>query len=102
MPSLFCVLLDKAAERATHFLHPETWGALSVSFSPLNAVPNVLPILASTEKAPKLEAHPAASGGFAALEKHRKLAFTEQVRSPARQLLLPISTDDVDNDMSEE
>jgi len=55
------------------------------------------------EKPPKLEAHPAAaSRDFAALEKHRELAFTEQVRSPARQLLLPISTDDVDNDMSVE
>gem|GEM_PF-6251494 len=92
----------RKAEGATHFLHPETWVAPSVSFSPLNAVLNVLPILASTEKAPRLEAYPAASGDFAALDKHRKLAFTEQVRSPARQLLLPIPTDDVDNDKSKE
>ncbi len=71
----------------------------------LEALLNVLPAVASTEKAPKLEAHlAAASSDFAALEKLRKLAFAEQVPEPAKQLLLPIATaenDDEGNDDGE-
>ena len=36
-----------------------------------------------------------ASGDFDALEKLRKLAFAEQVPSGAKQLLLPIATDEI-------
>jgi hypothetical protein len=46
----------------------------------LEALLNVLPAVASTEKTPKLEAHlAAASSDFAALEKLRRLAFSEVV-----------------------
>jgi hypothetical protein len=46
----------------------------------LEALLNVLPAVASPEKAPKLEAHlAAASSDFAALEKLRRLAFSEIV-----------------------
>lgn len=59
----------------------------------LEALLNVLPAVASPEKAPKLDANlSGASGDFDALEKLRKLAFAEQVPEPARQLLLPIAT----------
>jgi len=68
----------------------------------LEALLNVLPTLASTEKAPKLEAHlAAASSDFAALEKLRKLAFAEQVPEPAKQMLLPIETLEEDNEGGE-
>ncbi|MGA2699556.1 MAG: DUF1156 domain-containing protein [Isosphaeraceae bacterium] len=69
----------------------------------LEALLNVLPAVASTEKAPKLEAHlAAASSDFAALEKLRKLAFAEQVPEPARQLLLPIATAENDDEGNED
>jgi putative DNA methylase len=59
----------------------------------LEALLNVLPAMASPEKAPKLDAGLAgASGDWDALEKLRRLAFAEQVPEPARQLLLPIAT----------
>jgi putative DNA methylase len=62
----------------------------------LEALLNVLPAVATPDKAPKLDANLAgASGDFEALEKLRKLAFAEQVPVPARQLLLPIATLDV-------
>jgi putative DNA methylase len=65
----------------------------------LEALLNVLPAVASPEKAPKLEAHlAAASSDFAALEKLRKLAFAEVVPEPARQLLLPIAAAEDDNE----
>ena len=68
----------------------------------LEALLNVLPAVASPEKAPKLEAHlAAASSDFAALEKLRKLAFAEQVPEPAKQLLLPITSGEVDLDDGE-
>jgi putative DNA methylase len=64
----------------------------------LEALLNVLPAVASTEKAPKLEAHlAAASSDWGALEKLRKLAFAEQVPEPARQMMLPIETTEEDN-----
>jgi len=69
----------------------------------LEALLNVLPAVASSEKAPKLEAHlAAASSDFAALEKLRKLAFAEQVPEPARQLLLPIATAENDDEGNED
>ena len=65
----------------------------------LEALLNVLPAVASTEKAPKLEAHLAgAASDFDALEKLRKLAFAEQVPEPAKQLLLPIATAEDDDE----
>ncbi len=68
----------------------------------LEALLNVLPAVASPEKAPKLEAHlAAASSDFAALEKLRKLAFAELVPEPARQMLLPIETLEEDNEGGE-
>jgi adenine-specific DNA methylase len=70
----------------------------------LEALLNVLPAVANPEKAPKLEAHlAAASSDFDALEKLRKLAFSEQVPEPAKQLLLPIvrAEDDEDSDDGE-
>ena len=68
----------------------------------LEALLNVLPAVASPEKAPKLEAHlAAASSDFTALEKLRKLAFAELVPEPARQMLLPIETLEEDNEGGE-
>src|SRR5208282_42901 len=97
-PSPFPV--PHSAFRIPHFL---TGGDDATLLTTLEALLNALPAVASTEEAPKLEAHlAAASSDFAALEKLRKLAFTDQVPAPARQMLLPIPTDDVDNDMSEE
>ncbi len=65
----------------------------------LEALLNVLPAVASPEKAPKLDANLAgASGDWDALEKLRRLAFAEQVPEPARQLLLPIVTTDEDDE----
>ena len=67
----------------------------------LEALLNVLPVVASQEKAPKLDANLAgASGDWDALEKLRKLAFAEQVPEPAKQLLLPMATTG-DDDESE-
>ena len=60
----------------------------------LEALLNVLPTLASTEKAPKLEAHlAAASSDFAALEKLRKLAFAGSVPPPLLQLKIEFRDD---------
>ena len=71
----------------------------------LEALLNVLPAVANSEKNPKLDANLAgASSDFAALEKLRKLAFAEQVPEPAKQMLLPIAKaegDDEDNDDGE-
>src|SRR5208337_5151067 len=103
LPSGIChlpFLLLHSPFRIPHFLAE---GDDATLLTTLEALLNALPAVASTEEAPKLEAHlAAASSDFAALEKLRKLAFTDQVPAPARQMLLPIPTDDVDNDMSEE
>jgi hypothetical protein len=60
-------------------------------------------VRASSEKAAGLEAHfVGASSGFSALGKLQRNAFSQQVPEPAKQLLLPIPEDDVDNDIDED
>jgi hypothetical protein len=58
---------------------------------------------ASPAKAPRSGAHlVGASSGFSALGKLQKNAFAQQVPEPAKEFLLPISEDDVDNNIDED
>jgi hypothetical protein len=98
-------LLPTPCPRRGESTVPDTFSALgdTTLLTALEALLNVLPAVPNLDKAPKLDANLAgASSDWDALEKLRRLAFSEQVPEPARQLLLPMTTTDEDHEPEED